>query len=92
MFLDSQNAILKENLGKRILNKVREPCELKFSDFDNIQFKLSVQQDSPQIAKVSVACDAWSTLSKNGSRSRKPVKVNNTCANQLLSYFFIDSL
>jgi actin related protein 2/3 complex, subunit 2 len=68
VFLDSQNAILKENLGKRILNKVREPCELKFSDFDNIQFKLSVQQDSPQIAKVSIACDAWSTLSKNGSQ------------------------
>ncbi len=67
VFLDSQNAILKENLRTRIVEGLREPCDLKFSDFDDIHFRLLVTKETPQIAKVNVICCAWKFLSKDGS-------------------------
>ena len=68
VFLDSQNAILKENLRTRIVDGLREACDLKFSDFDDVQFRLSVQRDSPQICKINVMCAAWATFGPQGSQ------------------------
>ena len=67
--MDSQNAILKENLRTRIVEGLREACDLKFSDFDDVQFRLSVLRDTPQMCKINVMCAAWTAFGSQGSQA-----------------------
>ncbi len=70
VFLDSQNAILKENLLTRILEGKREYCDLKFSDFDDVRFRLAVDKATPNIAKVNVGLNSWAILRAAGGRDK----------------------
>ncbi len=70
MFIESQNAILKENLRTRILEGKREACDLKFSDFDDVRFRLAVDRDTPNIARVCIGLNSWNVLGKNGSKDK----------------------
>lgn len=54
LFLDSKNAILREQLHPRLLEGKREPCEIKFDDFDDVSFKISCSAECPEIVKVSM--------------------------------------
>jgi len=70
VFLDSQNAILKENLRGRVLEGKREPCDLKFSDFDDVRFRLTSDKNASNICRVNVGLNGWNFLSKNGGKDK----------------------
>ena len=55
MFLESKSAILFEQLQPRLLEGKREACEIMFSDFDDVAFKISSSPDSPNIIRVNMA-------------------------------------
>lgn len=68
IFLESKSAILYENLKDRILEGKREPCELSFSEFDDVNFKISVSPECPNIVKVNMGMKSIAELKKQGSK------------------------
>jgi len=70
VFLESQNAILKENLRGRVLEGKREPCDLKFSDFDDVRFRLSCDKNAPNLCRVNIGLNGWALLSKAGGKEK----------------------
>lgn len=68
--LDTRSSILLENLSSRILEKKRESCEIKFCDFDGINFKMSVEDATPNIVKICMATPDWNSLAKYGAKTK----------------------
>jgi|MDTB01.2.fsa_nt_gb actin related protein 2/3 complex subunit 2 len=68
--LDTKSSILLENLSTRILEGKRESCDIKFCDFDGVDFKISVDDETPNIVKVCMATPDWVNLSKYGTKSK----------------------
>jgi actin related protein 2/3 complex subunit 2 len=68
IFLDSKSAILYENLKDRIIEGKREPCELCFSEFDDVNFKISISPECPNIVKVNMGMKSIEELKKQGSK------------------------
>jgi actin related protein 2/3 complex subunit 2 len=66
--LDSKSAILHENLKDRILEGKREACELRFSEFDDVNFQISISSECPNIVKVNMAMKSIAELKKQGSQ------------------------
>ena len=46
----------------------REPCELSFSEFDDVNFKISVSPECPNIVKVNMGMKSIAELKKQGSK------------------------
>lgn len=68
MFLDSKSSILHEQIFPRILEGKREPCEITFSDFDGVAFKISCDAETPNIVNVNVAMKNIPLLKKMGAQ------------------------
>jgi len=69
IFLDSKNAILHEQLNSRIIDGKREPCEITFSDFDDVSYKITSLAECPNIVKVSIQIRDFQELMKHGTSS-----------------------
>lgn len=48
----------------------REYCDLKFSDFDDVRFRLAVEKTCPNIVRVNVALNSWPVLKDAGSADK----------------------
>ena len=68
--LDTKSSILLENLSTRVLEGKREPCDIKFCDFDGVHFKISVEDETPNIVKVCMATPDWVSLSRYGAKAK----------------------
>lgn len=55
IFLDSQDMIIRDTVTPRIMDGLRERCNVVFSDFDDVHYKISAEPESPNILKVSIA-------------------------------------
>jgi len=53
IFLNPSNMIIEENLGSRILDKLREPCLLVAEDFDGVRFCIDIKRETPQLYQIS---------------------------------------
>mmetsp|Transcript_21430 Transcript_21430/g.44644 ORF Transcript_21430/g.44644 Transcript_21430/m.44644 type:complete len:328 (-) Transcript_21430:174-1157(-) len=70
MHLPSQNSILLSALTPRLgSEKLREPTELKVSDFDDVVYKLFVPPEAPNLITLHVGLRSWSTLKSNGGQA-----------------------
>lgn len=67
VFLDSKNPIIYDQLKSRIIDGKRENCEISFSEFDDVSFKISSSNESPNIIKINMAVRTASTLRKFGA-------------------------
>jgi actin related protein 2/3 complex subunit 2 len=66
ILLESENQIVKRTLAPRILEDVREPCEVSVADFDDTSLKVSVGEDLTT-ATVSINIRDIDTLRENGT-------------------------
>lgn len=69
IILDAKSAILHEQLQPRILEGKREPCEITFSDFDEVSYKISCSPETPNIVVVNMAMKAIPALKRMGSQA-----------------------
>mmetsp|Transcript_7654 Transcript_7654/g.12932 ORF Transcript_7654/g.12932 Transcript_7654/m.12932 type:complete len:306 (-) Transcript_7654:2122-3039(-) len=67
IFLEAKSSILYEQLHPRILKDKREPCEITFSDFDDVSFKIAVSPDTLSIVQVHIAMKDLAQLRKMGA-------------------------
>lgn len=67
IFLDSKNPIIYDQLKSRILDGKRENCEISFSDFDDISFKIKSAVESPNIIKIDLAVRTAAALRRFGA-------------------------
>jgi actin related protein 2/3 complex subunit 2 len=68
IFLEAKSAILHEQLRPRILEGKREPCEINFSDFDGVSFRISCQHESMNVVNVAMVMKTTSILKTMGSQ------------------------
>lgn len=68
IFLGSRSAILYEQLLPRVLEGKREPCEINFSDFDGVSFRISCQHESMNIVNVAMIMKTTSILKTMGAQ------------------------
>ena len=68
IFLDARSAILHEQLKPRILDGKREACDITFSDFDDVKFRISSNEQCPNIIKVNMFIRAAKELKTAGSK------------------------
>jgi actin related protein 2/3 complex subunit 2 len=70
MHLPTQNSILLSSLTPRLgPSKLREPCELKVSDFDDVIYKLFVPPEAPNMITLHIGVRDWSNLRTNGGQA-----------------------
>eukprot|EP01041_Mallomonas_annulata_P009037 gene9037-18716_t len=67
--LESRNPILYDQLNARILGGKRESCEVFFSDFDDVSFKLSCSSPCLNIIKVNMAIRNAAILRRMGTEA-----------------------
>ena len=68
--LGTKSSIMTETLTPRLMEGLRESCEIKFYDFDNVFFKVVVEANTPNIVKVLVSTPDWAALSKYGAKKK----------------------
>jgi actin related protein 2/3 complex subunit 2 len=66
--LDTKNAILREQLARRILDGKREPCVVIFSDFDDVGFKVECLEETLSVVKVNMSMRNFADLRRMGSQ------------------------
>ncbi|GMH76363.1 hypothetical protein TrRE_jg10269 [Triparma retinervis] len=70
MHLPTQNSILLSSLTPRLgPDALREPCELKVSDFDDVIYKLFVPPEAPNMITLHIGLRDWANLRANGGQS-----------------------
>ena len=62
MFLSPGNEILADAIGSRLLDGVREPCEITVADFDDVMFKLIVAAGQENLLALHIAMPAAEAL------------------------------
>ena len=62
MFLSAGNEILADAIGSRLLDGVREPCEITVADFDDVMFKLIVAAGQENLLALHIAMPAAEAL------------------------------
>lgn len=67
IFLEHKSAIMHEQLLSRLLEGKREPCEISFSDFDGVAFRISSQPESMSVVKVNMSIGGAADLLRLGS-------------------------
>lgn len=67
MFLEAGSAILHEQLSTRILEGLREQCEYTFCDFDDVFYKLTCLESTPNICTVQMKINNAAELKRAGS-------------------------
>ena len=60
--------LLLSTLFLSFLRGKREPCELCFSEFDDVNFKISISPECPNIVKVNMGMKSIEELKKQGSK------------------------
>ena len=69
IFLDSKSAILHEQLSGRILDGKREPCEIIFSDFDDVSYKICCNPETLNLVKINMNMRNFMDLKRMGSQT-----------------------
>lgn len=68
IFLEAKSPILHEQLRPRILEGKREPCEINFSDFDGVSFRISCHPEALSIVNVAMVMKTAQILKPMGSQ------------------------
>jgi hypothetical protein len=56
------NRMIEDALRARLCDGLREPCEIKICDLDDVMYKLEVLPTDLATMKISISLPGWSSI------------------------------
>ena len=62
MFVEVGNRIIEDALRPRLLDDLREPCDLKGCDMDDTMYRIEVKPEDLSSLRLSISLPFWPSL------------------------------